>query len=141
MRVVVESLAEEFDIVDVAAAAVKIAHDAAGADREEREVPPVPVRTEARSARPPRRDFGAPVTRIFVGAGRRAGISAADLVGAIANEAGLSSRELGAIDITDTFSLVEVPEASADHIVQTLRNTTLRGRRVPVRRDRDTPPR
>ena len=61
----------------------------------------------------------------------------ADLVGAITNEAGIASRDLGAIEIADGFSLVEVPEAAADAVVAAIRRTTLRGHKVQVRRDRD----
>ena len=38
-RVVVEALANEFDIVDIAAAAVQLAHTAAGGDGDDREIP------------------------------------------------------------------------------------------------------
>ncbi len=48
-RVVVESLAQEFDIVDIAAAAVAMAHAAAAGDGEDREIPR-PVRRRRRSA-------------------------------------------------------------------------------------------
>ncbi len=60
-----------------------------------------------------------------------------DLVGAIANEAGIDARAIGAIDITDRFSLVEVPDDAADDVISARRGTTLRGRRVVVRRDRE----
>ncbi len=78
------------------------------------------------------------VAMLFVGAGREAGIRPGDLVGAITGEAGINSRELGAIQIADRFSLVEVPAARADEIIAALKATTIRGRKVPVRRDRDT---
>ena len=42
---------------------------------------------------------------------------------------------IGAIQITDRFSLVEVPAEIADSIIETLRATTIKGKRVPVRRD------
>ena len=57
------------------------------------------------------------MTRLFVGAGRGAGIRPQDLVGAIAGETGLSGRDIGAIEIADRFSLVEVPEAAADEVI------------------------
>ena len=47
---------------------------------------------------------------------------------------------LGAIEIADRFSLVEVPEERADAIVAAMSAATLRGRKVRVRRDRDTRP-
>jgi len=72
-----------------------------------------------------------------VGAGRKLGVRPGDLVGAIANEAGIHSREIGAIDIADRFSIVEVPAEAADSIIAALRGTTLRGKKVLVRRDRN----
>jgi len=79
---------------------------------------------------------GGGVTRIFVGAGRAAGMRPGDLVGAITNEAGLRGADIGAIQIADGFSLVEVPEAAADHVIRTLRGATIRGQSVMVRRER-----
>ncbi|MEO7191544.1 MAG: DEAD/DEAH box helicase [Vicinamibacterales bacterium] len=164
VRVVVETLAQEFDVLDVAAAAVKLAHIAlqGDGDDETREVPSaVPssaplrgakVQREARpagspgprSAKPERRfeprEQGRGVARLFVGAGRRAGIRPADLVGAITNEAGITSRELGAIEISDQFSLVEVPEDIADAVVNAMKKATLRGQKVQVRRHREEAP-
>lgn len=161
VRVVVQSLAEEFDIVDVAAAAVKLAHAAVAGEDGEREAeiptpssrPPredVAFRGERgnraqsgeRSERPARQRPGGPVddaeiTRLWVGAGREAGIRPADLVGAITNEAGVSNRDLGAIEIADRFSLVEVPAELAQDIIAAMRKVTLRGQKVVVRLDRD----
>lgn len=77
------------------------------------------------------------LVRLFIGAGREAGIRPGDLVGAIAGESGINSRALGSIEIADRFSLVEVPEADADHIVSAMRAATLRGKRVQVRRERE----
>jgi len=76
-------------------------------------------------------------TRIYIGVGRSGGIRPADLVGAIANEAHIDSRDIGHIDIADRFSLVEVPGASADAIITALRGATIRGKKVLVRRDRE----
>ncbi|WP_437677731.1 DEAD/DEAH box helicase [Sorangium sp. So ce131] len=158
-RVVVEALSDEFDVMDIAAAAVKLAHDATEGDRQEAEAeipsfrppPPASERPAAgrgapgprgRPAAPPGRprrerpggaDGG--VARLYVSAGRDAGIRPADLVGAIANEASLSSRDIGAIQIADSFSVVEVPEGVADDVIEALRATRLKGRKVQVRRD------
>jgi ATP-dependent RNA helicase DeaD len=166
VRVVVESLAEEFDIVDIAAAAVKLAHSAAreGADgikSSDREIPvPSPVSSSSlrfpasrqRSDRPPRHEArtprrwpvgkgdrpvptGGPTTRLYIGAGRQAGIRPGDLVGAITGEAGIQSGLLGAIEIGDRSSYIEVPEPLADDIIAALKATTVRGKKVSVRRD------
>ena len=88
--------------------------------------------------RPPKAPggIGAGATRLFVGAGRAAGIRPGDLVGAIANEAGLSGGDIGAIQIAQGFSLVEVPEDAADRVIAALRAGTLKGQKVTVRRER-----
>jgi ATP-dependent RNA helicase DeaD len=77
------------------------------------------------------------LTRLFIGAGREAGVGPGDLVGAIAGEAGISSREIGAISIAERFALVEVPERLADKVIEALRGTTIRGRKTTVRRERE----
>jgi ATP-dependent RNA helicase DeaD len=73
---------------------------------------------------------------VFVGAGRGAGIRPSDLVGAIANEAGLAGDRIGSIQIAEGFSLVEVPEAEADRVIAALRRGTIKGRQINVRRER-----
>ena len=143
VRVVVESLAEEFDVLDVAAAAVKMAHLASSTDSDEEieafgpaggEHKQAPVRGPGGSGR--RDERQGDTVRLFVGAGRSAGIRPADLVGAITGEAGVPSRALGDIEISDRFSLVEVPDELADGIVTAMSKASLRGKRVTVRRDR-----
>ena len=163
-RVVVESLATEFDCVDIAVAAVKLLHAAENPEEAEQEIPPVaPSRDrerqeqrrehlatgrgervrEAKENRPKRKSrgdgaerSGYEVTRLWVGAGRAAGLRPADLVGAIANEANIDARMIGSIDITERFSIVEVPEDAAEEIIAALSSTKLKGKRVQVRRDR-----
>jgi ATP-dependent RNA helicase DeaD len=75
-------------------------------------------------------------TRLFIGAGRFERLRPGDLVGAITNESGLSNDVIGAIEIADRFSLVEVRAEHATAIIKALRGTTLRGRKVVVRRER-----
>ena len=77
------------------------------------------------------------MARVFVGAGKKAGIRPADLVGAIAGESGVPSNAIGAIRIAENFSVVEVPEDLADGDHRGGRRRTLRGKKVKVRRDRD----
>ncbi|MBW3658784.1 MAG: DEAD/DEAH box helicase [Actinobacteria bacterium] len=141
-RVVVDSLTDEFDVVEVALAAIKLAHEATGAGADDEDVPDVSLQTDrpgdgggGGKNRPPRRGPSAGTTRLFINQGRTAGIRPKDLVGAIANESSLSGRDIGAIEITSNFSLVEVPEAAADEVIQALRNTTIKGKKANVRRD------
>ncbi|HZN71356.1 MAG TPA: DEAD/DEAH box helicase [Micromonosporaceae bacterium] len=148
-RVVVETLADEFDIMDIALAAVKLAHEYSGAAGDEEEIPQIAekVGRDARSrpdgpGREQRRSRPVPssMTRLFLNVGRNAGIRPQDLVGAIAGESGLTGRDIGAIEIADRFSLVEVPESAADNVIAALRRSTIKGKKATVRRERDTTP-
>ena len=75
-------------------------------------------------------------TKVFVSAGRAAGVRPGDLVGAITGETSLGGGDIGAIEIAEKFALVEVPDGAVDEVVAALRGTTLRGRKVQARRDR-----
>jgi ATP-dependent RNA helicase DeaD len=135
VRVVVDTLAQEFDIVDVAAAAVQLAHaELAGKETDEEREPRALV--PARGRVPGEGRDSAGMTRVFVGAGRRAGVRPGDLVGAITGESGVTGRDIGAIEIADNFSLVEVPDAQADEVIAALRGTKIRGVKPTVRRER-----
>lgn len=158
VRVIVDSLSTEFDIVDIASAAIAMAHAASAGDGEDRDIPVITMdrsagdraagrrgargderRPQARPSGGRTRPQGEPdgkIVRLFIGAGRLAGVRPADLVGAIAGEAGIDSRALGAIEIGDKFSLVEVPESLADEIVAAMRGATIRGKSVTIRRER-----
>jgi ATP-dependent RNA helicase DeaD len=159
-RKLVEDLASEFDPFDVAAAAVKLAHQASheeeGARAEEQDIPvphvperqgrgPQPWRERGRARGRERGSERRPAggrgprswdrVRLFIGTGRAGGLRPGDIVGAIANEAGVPGSAIGAIEIADDFSLVEVPADAADHVIERLRRTKIRGKRVMVRRD------
>jgi ATP-dependent RNA helicase DeaD len=146
-RVVVESLADEGgDVLEVALAAVALAHEelSGGAGEDEEDIPdaPAPPSRPQRPGGPGRRPqkSAAPAagrTRLWIGAGRAGGIRPQDLVGAIAGESGLRGKDVGAIQITERYSLVEVPEHAADEVVAALRGSTIKGRKALVRRDRE----
>ena len=57
---------------------------------------------------------------IYVGLGRKGRNPPGDLVGLIANESNLSGREIGPIKITEQFSIVGVPEARVDDVIESL---------------------
>jgi ATP-dependent RNA helicase DeaD len=182
-RGIVESLAGEFDVMDIAAAAVKLFDSNDVTD--EPDIPTVQPRPEDRSARDnsrgrdggrdggreasrdgsrdssrdSSREGGRPsrgaaddaprgakaakrtkpewsVARLWVGAGRKLKMRPGDLVGAIANEVGIDASVIGAIQIADGYSTVEVPEEIAEDIITALRSTTIKGKKVLVRRDR-----
>ena len=159
-RAVAAALAEQKDPLEVAAAAMKLVFRMQGGERKEQDIPAVSSRPPERPsmARRPMADprgraggmmpregsgrpFNAPgrggrtagMAKVYIGAGREAGIRPGDLVGAIANEAGLNSNVIGAVEVMDRFSLVEVPEVLAREIIETLSRTRIKGQKVAVR--------
>jgi ATP-dependent RNA helicase DeaD len=172
-RVVVESLTDEFDLMEVALAAVRLAHNATstGGDGDDEEIPAIVLRADrpdkagggrfdkgfdrpdrgrggaggdrggdrggaGRGRERPVKRPNAGMTRLFVSLGRSAGVRPQDLVGAITGETELAGRDIGAIEITDRFSLVEVPDRSADDVISALSNSRIKGNRATVRRER-----
>ncbi len=190
LRGVVEPLSEEFDLVDIALAAVSLVEGAAGSSTDDVELAqaflheqpgpksrpgpgggpgprrgpgsrgpgagpsgggfgpagggagrgPASSAQTRHGARPP----GAPHpsipdggwVQLWVGGGRRAGLRPGDLVGAIANEAGVPGSVVGAIQIFDDFALVDVQAAVVDGVADALRRARIRGQQVAVRRER-----
>lgn len=82
----------------------------------------------------PKPGDGGPTGYLFVALGKRAGVRPADLVGAIANESGVSGRDIGPIKIGENHSVVGVPEGSVDTILSSMRTTSIRGKKTKVRR-------
>jgi ATP-dependent RNA helicase DeaD len=158
----VDELLETHDATELARAAVALAHRAQ-APADEADIPEVstrpvrPVRDDAPRAatsrgpsssttrtggyqkgeRVERKSARPGWAKLYVGAGRAASVRPQDLVGAIAGESHLTGKQIGDIEITERFSLVEVPEADIDAVIKALRSSVIKGRKVPVRRDRD----
>ena len=120
----VEELAEEggFEMSEIAAAAAKLARG----DQPLGVVQPSPER----EAMPVGEDG---MVRLFIDAGRVNGIGPADIVGAIANEADVPGKAIGAIDIYDRFTFLEVPAEYRDRILEGMANVQIRNRPVRVR--------
>ena len=75
---------------------------------------------------------------LYIGGGRKVKVRPGDIVGAITGEVGVDSTSIGAIHIWDRHSIVEVPEEMADTIIAALSATTIKGKKLLVRRDRST---
>ncbi|GAA2070418.1 DEAD/DEAH box helicase [Actinomadura alba] len=144
-RVVVEPLAEEFDVMEVALAAVKLAYEPSEAGTDDEDIPQIAQQAgrdrRASGGRQDTRGRGPAqgMTRLFFGVGRNAGIRPQDLVGAIAGESRLTGRDIGSIEIAERFSLAEVPESAADEVIAALRRSTIKGKKAKVRREREAP--
>jgi ATP-dependent RNA helicase DeaD len=70
------------------------------------------------------------MTRLYLDIGRDDGVRPADIVGAIANEANIPGRAIGAIELFERFAFVEVPGNLSDRVLKALKRTTIRGRKI-----------
>ena len=151
-RVVLDTLSDEFDPLNVALAAIKLAHEASAGGADEDAEPDIPNlslhRGHDKADKKGKKDKGGhragsngggDTTRIYIGLGRSAQVRPQDLVGAITGETQVRGREIGAIEIADRFSLVEVPVDRAKEVIQGLRKTKLKGRKATVRREKFEP--
>ncbi len=128
----------------VALAAIKLVHEARGATLDEREIPDASASAKHAernsrkgrqlSGKPARSGGGGETGYVYLDVGRKAGVRPADLVGAIANECGLSGRDIGPIRIADDYSVVGVPETSVDDVVRAMKSAQVRGKSATVRR-------
>jgi ATP-dependent RNA helicase DeaD len=119
-RNIVDSLVDDYDPMDIAAAALKFSLDL---DQKEEDLA---VESFGNTGAPPG------MVRLFITIGRRNNISPADLVRTLVDETAIPENSIGNIDIYDTFSFVEVPEEWANYIISSLHRQTVRGRRISV---------
>jgi len=71
-----------------------------------------------------------PMQRYRVEVGRSHGVMPGNLVGAIANESGLTGSEIGRIDIYDEYSIVALPEGMPGSVFDSLRGAWVSGRQL-----------
>ena len=68
--------------------------------------------------------------------GRRQKVEPRQIVGALANEGGLSREDFGAIKILPDFSLVELPADLPGDVLARLQDTRISGKLIEIRPDR-----
>ncbi|QEG38363.1 DEAD/DEAH box helicase [Roseimaritima ulvae] len=105
-------------------------------EREDRNRGDYDNRPQRGGNRPGGRRLGPPaagMTRYRIEVGDRDGVSPGNIVGAIANEAGIQGNFIGPISIQDSFSTVDLPEGMPRDVYQTLRNTWVSGKQLRIR--------
>jgi ATP-dependent RNA helicase DeaD len=130
-----EPLLESYDGIEIAAATLRLLEQT----RFERDAARARVSGEGRGthAGAAAGAVGSPMTRIFVNVGAMDNARPGDLVGAITNEAQITSAQVGKIDIRENHSLVEIAADVADSVITKLTGSTIRGRRVVARVDQE----
>lgn len=120
----VEDFAEEngCDIAEIAAAAIFLA-----VGEKTLEVTPEPIQIDK---------FNYPesgMVKLLFNVGRKHKVSPADFVGAIANEAGIPGKAIGAIDVNDRFTLVDVPKEFVAQVLSKMSNSRIRSQAANIR--------
>ena len=92
-------------------------------------------RDTSRGAKVRRRSEGNDVAmeRFRVSVGHSHGVRPGNIVGAIANETGLTSRLIGRIDIREDHSMVDLPAAMSPEVRQMLQNISVCGRPLQLK--------
>jgi ATP-dependent RNA helicase DeaD len=134
--IMAEDLGEEYSPTDLAAAAFKLLlGEPQNQDEDklaEQELDQIEDERDGRRPRRRDRSFGPErgMMRLYIDVGRDDGVRPADIVGAIANEAGIPGRAIGAIELFERFSFVEVPSNHGERVMRALKRTTIRGRKI-----------
>jgi ATP-dependent RNA helicase DeaD len=133
--IALEPLLEDYDGVEIAAAALQLA------ERERAKLSSSTSAVASPPSSPPREKSVGPMVRLFVNVGARDSARPGDLVGAITNQGGITSDDVGKVEVRESHSIVEVSPSVADGVIERVTGTTIRGRRAIVRRDEQRPPR
>lgn len=88
----------------------------------------------------PRGNPEAGMKRFRIEVGYVHGAKPGNIVGAIANEGDMSSKNIGAIDIHDSYTFVDLPESMPPKTKETLMKTRVAGQRLNLREWSDEPP-
>ncbi|MBE0664693.1 MAG: DbpA RNA binding domain-containing protein, partial [Candidatus Aminicenantes bacterium] len=79
----------------------------------------------------------ADMTRLMIKLGRNQRIRPGDIVGAITGETDLPGRMIGAIDVHDRFSFVDVPQTSAASVIEVMNRCQIKGHPVFIKPAKD----
>lgn len=109
------------DAADIAAALAYLTHRERPLEAPEKPEPPAPEHARERPRERTRPEGG--TLRYTIDVGREHGVQPKDIVGAIANETGLSSKLIGRIKLFDTYSTVELPADLPDDFFRLLKKT------------------
>jgi len=77
------------------------------------------------------------MVRYRIEVGRDQGVMPKDIVGAIANEAGIDSQYIGQIKLFDSFSTIELPHGMPKDIFQHLKKVRIREYKLNISADGD----
>ncbi|MDH8677985.1 DEAD/DEAH box helicase [Fusibacter bizertensis] len=90
----------------------------------------------ARSGKPKRTSQG--MVRMHINVGNNNNVKPRDIVGAIANEAGIEGKLIGSVDIYDSFTFVEIPESQAQRVMERMDKRMIKGKPISIEPAKDS---
>ena len=141
--IALEPLLDEFDGIEIAAAAVSLlerertARAAAGSGARPTAATGADQAPQAAAAPSDRRTGSGGTVRLFINVGTRDGARATDIVGALTHQGGLSGTDVGRVELRESHAIVEVAAAGAEAAIERVTGSSIRGRRIVVRRDEE----
>jgi ATP-dependent RNA helicase DeaD len=88
------------------------------------------------NAAPPSAARTSETAKVYVGAGKKDGVTANDLVALLTKELRFDRTQIGRIELRDGYSLIELPAQEAERLAGQLNGVTIRRKRVTARVDR-----
>ena len=77
--------------------------------------------------------------RLFINVGRKDKVQPGNIIQSIASTSGLPGKLIGAINIYDAYTFVEVPKEYARKVLDSMKNYTLKGRKVNIEKSNKRP--
>ena len=72
------------------------------------------------------------MARLFINIGKAQKVKAKDILGAIAGEANIPGKLVGAIDLYDKYTFVEVPKENAADVLAAMKNVKIKGKTINI---------
>ena len=72
------------------------------------------------------------MARLFINIGKAQKVKAKDILGAIAGETNISGNLVGAIDLFDKYTFVEVPKENAPEVLRAMKNVKIKGKTINI---------
>ena len=72
------------------------------------------------------------MVRLFVNIGKKQNVKPGDILGAIAGESGMPGKLVGAIDMFDKYTFVEVPREYGKEVMQAMANAKIKGKTLSI---------
>ena len=72
------------------------------------------------------------MVRLFINIGKKQGVRPANILGAIAGESGIPGNLIGAIDMYDGYTFVEVPREHTKEVLKAMKNVKIKGKSISI---------